>query len=68
MVENALRVAIFWQAIVRDWLNKYKLLASPTEKQGFQMYHMKLFGNRTIIKEILVKEHFPTLAQKSKIW
>ena len=68
MVVIALRVAIFGQAIVRDWLNKIKLLVSPTEKQEFQMYQMKFHENRTVIKEILVKDHFPTLVQKSKIW
>ena len=68
MVANELRIAIFWQAIVRIWLKKSKLLISSNQVEGFQIYHMKSYQIWSKIKEILVRDHLPTLVENFKIW
>ena len=68
MVAIELRIAKFWQAIDWNWLNKSKLLISSNQEEGFQMYHMKSYQIWSKSKEILVRSHFPTLAEKFKIW
>ena len=68
MVASELRIAIFWQAIVRSWLNKSNLFISSNQVEGFQIYHMKYYQIWSKIKEILVRGHLPTLVENFKIW